>query len=173
MGGNMYKRKTIVENENLYKRYLKIKSRCYNPNNTNYKNYGARGIKVCKKWQGKRGFENFLKWSLENGYSPELQIDRIDNNKGYNPDNCRWVDRKTNMRNRRNSIKIDGVPLIEIAIQMNIKYATLANRYKKYGDIRIPKKKCIECKEEYYPYRSNQKFCSNRCRCKNRRRIKV
>ena len=169
----MSKEKLTVKNKRLYKRYQNIKKRCYDEKCNSYKNYGKRGIKMCRKWQGKNGFKNFLNWSINNGYSPELQIDRIDNDKGYSPDNCRWVDRTTNMRNRRNSLKINGTPLIEIAIQMNIKYATLANRYKKYGDIRIPKKKCVECRQEFYPYRSNQKFCSNRCRKRNSRRIKV
>ena len=169
----MKKKRLTIENKKLYKRYQNIKKRCYDKNSNSYKNYGARGIKICRKWLGKNGFKNFLEWSLNNGYSPELQIDRIDNNKGYSPDNCRWVDRKTNMRNRRNTLMINGIPLIEIAIQMNIKYDTLRERYRKYGDIQIPKKKCKECRQEFYPYRSNQKFCSNKCRCKNRRRIKV
>lgn len=169
----MKKNRLIQENQKLYRRYMKIKSRCYNPNNNSYKNYGDRGIKVCEQWLGENGFKNFLEWAFKNGYSPELQIDRIDNDKGYSPANCRWVDNKTNMSNRRNTLKVDGIPLVEIAIKMNIKYSTLASRYKKYGDIRIPKKKCIECREEFYPYRKNQKFCSGRCRSKNARRIKV
>ena len=168
----MSKEKLTVNNKKLYKRYQNIKKRCYNENSISYKNYGGRGIKMCKRWLGKDGFKNFLNWALKNGYSPELQIDRIDNNKGYSPNNCRWVDRKTNMKNRRNSIIINGEPLVEIAIRMNIKYATLQNRVKKYGDIRVPKIRCQECREEFYPYRSNQKFCSNKCRCRNGRRVK-
>lgn len=169
----MKNRGLTIQNKQLYKRYQNIKKRCYSYNQIGYENYGGRGIKMCKKWLGENGFKNFLEWSLNNGYSPELQIDRIDNNKGYSPENCRWVDRKTNMRNRRNSIIIDGVPLVELAIEMNIKYATLQSRYKKYGDIKIPAIKCIECKKEFYPYRSNQKFCSSKCRSRNRRRIKA
>lgn len=169
----MKKNRVTVEHKNLYRRYMKMKSRCYNKNHINYNNYGGRGINICRSWLGKNGFKRFLEWSISNGYSPDLQIDRIDNNKGYSPENCRWVDRKTNMNNRRNTIKINGIPLVEIAIEMNIKYGTLEKRYKKYGDIRIPKTKCVECRQEFYPYRNNQKFCSNKCRCKNRRRIKA
>lgn len=170
---NMKITRLTVDNKKLYKRYQNIKKRCYNKNDIGYKNYGGRGIKICRKWLGKNGFKNFLIWALENGYSENLQIDRIDNNKGYSPDNCRWVDKKTNMRNRRNSIKIDEKPLIEIAIEMNIKYSTLARRYKKYKDIRIPQTRCVECREFFYPYRSNQKFCSNKCRCRNGIRVKM
>lgn len=167
------KRTLAAENKNIYKRYQNIKKRCYNEKCNSYKNYGGRGIKICRKWLGKNGFVNFLNWALENGYSPELQIDRIDNNKGYSPENCRWVDRKTNMKNRRNSITINGEPLIEIAVRMNVKYSTLQKRYKKYGNIVAPKIKCLECGEVFIPYRSNQKFCSNKCNCRNKRRVKI
>lgn len=165
--------KITIEYKKIYKRYQNIKKRCYNKKCNSYCNYGERGIKMCRQWLGKNGFKNFLEWSLNNGYSPELQIDRIDNNKGYSPNNCRWVDRKVNVRNRRNTVIIDGVPLIEIAINMNIKYDTLWSIYKRYGDIRIPKKKCQECRQDFYPYRSNQKFCSNKCSCRSKRRVKI
>lgn len=72
--------------------------RCCNPNNKAYNNYGGRGITVCKKW---KEFGNFLE---DMGDAPErCQIDRINNNKGYNKGNCRWVSSKINNRNRRNN----------------------------------------------------------------------
>jgi transcription elongation factor Elf1 len=62
------------------------------------KNYGDRGISVCEEWLK---FENFYNWSINNGYSEELQIDRIDNDGDYSPENCRWVKQSINMLNTR------------------------------------------------------------------------
>ena len=78
-----------------------MKNRCYNPKSESYKNYGARGIEVCKEWQDR---ENFTIWAINNGYKKGLQLDRIDNNGNYEPNNCRWVTPKENSRNRRNTI---------------------------------------------------------------------
>jgi hypothetical protein len=77
-----------TKNSCLYRKWTNINSRCYNPNNKNYKYYGGRGIKVCDEW---REFIPFKEWSLSNGYKPGLHIDRIDNNLGYFPDNCRFL----------------------------------------------------------------------------------
>lgn len=81
-----------------------MKARCNNPKNASYKNYGARGIKVCNEWLT---FENFHNWAIKNGYSDKLQIDRIDNDGDYEPSNCRFVTVKENMRNKRNNHYID------------------------------------------------------------------
>ena len=86
-------------------------SRCYNPNNKGYKNYGGRGISVCDRWLGDDGFNNFI---ADMGRCPDkLSIDRIDNDKGYYPDNCRWTTysiQNINKRlNSRNSSGYRGV----------------------------------------------------------------
>lgn len=91
----------------LYNTWKGIRARCNNPKNSVYKYYGRRGITVSDEWNE---YINFKNWALNNGYKEELTIDRIDNNKGYYPENCRWVDMTTQIRNRSNSwyVEIDG-----------------------------------------------------------------
>lgn len=83
----------------LYSIYRCMRDRCNNPNNTNYKNYGARGIDVCDEWES--DYFSFKNWATNNGYQKSLTLDRIDFNKGYSPANCRWVNLKTQGNNKR------------------------------------------------------------------------
>lgn len=87
----------------LYSVWFDIKRRCNYPDNKSYKYYGARGIKMCPEWEN--DYSAFKKWALENGYEEGLTIDRKDNDKGYSPDNCRWVTRADNNRNKRKKNK--------------------------------------------------------------------
>ncbi|KAF6620594.1 hypothetical protein HFE03_08050 [Paenibacillus sp. EKM102P] len=78
--------------------------RCYNIKNSNYYNYGGRGIKVCDEWLNKeKGLLDFYNWAMDNGYKEGVSIDRINNNGNYCSENCRWVDMKTQLNNRRNN----------------------------------------------------------------------
>lgn len=87
-----------LSNTRPYNIWCNIKERCNNKNCDNYQKYGAKGIKICKEWSD--SFESFLSWSMANGYRHDLSIDRIDNDKGYEPSNCRWVTPSIQAANR-------------------------------------------------------------------------
>lgn len=95
------KRKTeTYKNKKLLRTvYSSMLQRCNNKNNPDYKNYGGRGIKVDSVWNK---FNNFYKWSIENGWNKSLTIDRIDNDGNYSPNNCRFVNKAVQSRNNRN-----------------------------------------------------------------------
>lgn len=78
----------------LYSIWANMKYRCDTPTCHAYKDYGGRGIKVCYEWHD--DFQAFYDWSMANGYAKGLTIDRIDVDKGYQPDNCRWITKAEN-----------------------------------------------------------------------------
>lgn len=116
----------------LYKTWKNIKNRCYNKNTKKYNYYGGRGIFVCEEWLN--NFESFYNWSIHNGWKKGLTIDRIDVNGNYEPSNCRWVDWKTQQRNKSNNIYVnfegEKVCLKEYAERKNISYDKARKIYK-------------------------------------------
>lgn len=100
---NMQKRsyKHGLSNARIHRIWNGMKQRCSNPNCHNYKNYGGRGIQVCKEWQT---FITFYDWAINNGYNDQLSIERIDVNGNYEPDNCTWIPVSQQLSNKRNNV---------------------------------------------------------------------
>lgn len=84
----------------IYSIFWGMLNRCYVKENKAYNLYGHKGIEVCEEWRGFDNFMNFYNWATENGYEEHLQLDRIDYNGDYEPDNCRWVTATENARNQ-------------------------------------------------------------------------
>lgn len=113
----------------LFNIWCGARKRCENPNSSIYKNYGGRGIQVCKEWQT---FEPFYNWAIANGYSEKLSLDRINVNGNYEPSNCRWVTQKQQCNNTRRCrfITINGEThtLKQWGELYGINYSTLKGR---------------------------------------------
>lgn len=119
----------------IYHIYHGMINRCYDESRETYKDYGARGIKVCDEWlikKGSQGFLNFYNWALKNGYNDNLSIDRINVDKNYEPNNCRWVNDKVQANNKVSTIYITykdkTKSLSEWSRFLNIPYDTLHGR---------------------------------------------
>jgi hypothetical protein len=113
----------------LYPKYNGMRQRCCNPNSDAYKDYGGRGITICDEWLNNP--ESFFIWAEKNGGRKELQIDRIDNNGGYSPDNCRFVTCEINQQNKRNK-KLSELDVKNIVASLNdgVPVIHLAQKYK-------------------------------------------
>lgn len=153
----------------IYSIWCGMKKRCNNPNDKNFPKYGGKGISVCKEWE--EDFVAFNCWSLLNGYADDLTIDRIDNSKGYCPENCRWSTKGEQQRNKTNNVLLEHngetKTLAEWCRIMNEPYPKIHGRIKSalyhYGkydfdDLFFPKKKEKIYTEKFY----NRKHYSKR-----------
>lgn len=117
-------------NTRLYNIWSNMKQRCYNEKNERYKDYGGRGITVCKEWL--EDFMNFYNWAMANGYRDDLTLDRKDTNGNYEPSNCRWATYKEQANNKRNNVvlsyKGEKKTLGEWAEEIGMEYGALHAR---------------------------------------------
>ena len=127
-------------NTRLYRTWCKMKERCYNPNIEHYPEYGGRGITVCDEWRN--SFENFQSWALSTGYDEKLNgnqqsLDRINVDWNYEPDNCRWVTHKEQMRNTTRTVYVEQegkkVSLSTFCEKYGITYSKFVTRHLERG----------------------------------------
>lgn len=123
----------------IYKVYSGMKKRCYDKNHKLYNRYGGRGIKICDEWLN--DFMAFYNWSMANGYQDDLTIDRIDNNKGYSPDNCRWVTMLEQAQNTSKNVNITYKGKTQTisawSRETGIPQNTISRRFKFFDDLEI------------------------------------
>ena len=118
-------------------RYKGMMSRCYNKNSWNYKWYGGKGITVCDEWRN--DFLNFRDWALENGYSKELTLDRIDGEKDYCPENCRWItwERQQNNKSNNHIVIVNGeqYSMSDASKKLNVNYFALRSHLRRHKNV--------------------------------------
>lgn len=121
-----------LTNHKLFTVWWNMKQRCYDPKQTNYKNYGGRGVKVCDEWIS--DFKAFYDWAINNGWKYGLHIDKdiIGDGKLYSPDTCCFVTRKENNNRKRSNVIYNGKrqSLSELSKEYKIHYPLLILRIK-------------------------------------------
>lgn len=119
----------------LYKKWISMKDRCLNENCTIYQRYGGAGITICDEWVN--DFDRFHKWAIKNGWEKGKTIDRINNKKGYSPQNCRWATKKQQERNKTSNVYVEyngeNKLLIEWCEIFGLKYFKTYRRIKIFG----------------------------------------
>lgn len=126
-----------MKHTRLYNTWCNIKQRCYGIDCKNYKNYGARGIKVCDEWLN--DFMCFYNWAMDNGYNNELTIDRVDVNGNYEPSNCRWatMTEQANNKTTNHYVLYKGAKMTvkQLSDKYGIAYRTLLCRINRGWDV--------------------------------------
>lgn len=114
----------------LFNIWQGMRYRCMNPNSKAYADYGLRGIQICALWE--QDFQIFREWATSHGYTETLTIERINVNKGYDPDNCTWISKGQQSKNTRNTVRYtigeETMILSEWAERYSISYATIQRR---------------------------------------------
>lgn len=126
------------ENKRITKIFLDMRSRCYDLNDKDYRWYGAKGTKICDEWLNNP--MSFEKWALSNGYKDNLTIDRINSNKDYCPENCRWVTKSENSRRANaNFLEVDNIKLSgsQWALYLNLPRPTINKLLRKYPEEQV------------------------------------
>ena len=127
------RRQKLLKKKPLYDVWTGMIARCYNPNNPRYHRYGGRGIQICKRWLDYTNFE----WDMMEGYKKGLQLDRVDNNGNYKPENCKWSTPREQSNNRSDNryFEFEGENLTIPAWsrKTGIKRSTLSMRLYKYN----------------------------------------
>lgn len=135
-------RKYKYSNKRLYGVYKAMLSRCYDSEAREYDNYGGRNISVCDEWLGEYGYDAFAEWAFNSGFDKDAErgqctLDRIDVNKGYSPDNCRWITNKEQQFNKRTNKYLthngETHTLTEWAKILGIPKGTFINGINRYG----------------------------------------
>lgn len=121
-------------NTRLYSIFRGMYKRCYIKSNRAYKYYGGRGITICDDWLNDRS--KFFLWAISNGYSDDLTIQRVDNDKGYSPDNCTWVTNKEQQNNKRSNYNVTYKGITHTVAEwediLGMNHNTLRSRLSKY-----------------------------------------
>lgn len=148
---------TGMSNTRIYRCWDRMKHRCYNSKNKDYRHYGGRGIKVCDEWLDDTwGFTNFYYWAMNNGYSDNLTIDRIDVNGNYEPLNCRWatiIEQRNNMRsNVVLTYKGETHNLKQWSKILGLNYRTLCLRYERGWSVDTILNTPVKCALRYVEF---------------------
>jgi len=126
-----YKTKHGMSQTRLYRIWDDIRGRTLRPGNTYFHNYGGRGITLFEPW---KQFVPFMEWALANGYTDQLSIDRMDNDGPYSPENCRWVTKKEQDRNKRSNVWInyegERICQTDLAARLGVHHSTIYYRLK-------------------------------------------